>query len=414
MKRFAFALCATIVSLSAVAQGTLLKRLQGNPMIDSLANYVYNIGTAVPDWITYSYDGKYHKTVRIQCALTNDFLPTPSTGDPKKDLQNQRNDSIIQDRINRENKVYEAIRNTCKALTDNALESYIWEYHRNGVDSVRYAIVIGEYQNGDTLTTYHHNRDVDYINAPELISFSYNSYPYNIGSQWSPKGFGYFRYEYTPDSVYKPIKDIVPFDKEAYTRMIQPILKQEGITSRQFYVYHDSTYTIVRKDRNEDDFVLREQTVEPKQAKSETRGTVYTMHSRTQATEVLEQIKNATLAFLEDNTGFWFSFHPTITFFNGTHMKLRLSELFESQYLSRVPDFYYIYIRCASEQEFNIIIIEGKGDMMIPAEWAVLKSWKNGKVTYDKKALKKMTPQQAREKTSGFYSVTTRSFEPFE
>jgi hypothetical protein len=51
---------------------------------------------------------------------------------------------------------------------------------------------------------------------------------------------------------------------------------------------------------------------------------------------------------------------------------------------------------------------------MIPAEWAVLKSWKNGKVTYDKKALKNMTPQQAREKTSGFYSVTTRSFEPFE
>ncbi len=414
MKRIAFALCATIVSLSTTAQGTLLKRLQGNPMIDSLANFVYNIGTSVPDRITYSYDGKLHKTVNIHCTLTNDFLPTPSTGDPKKDLQNQRNDSILQDRINRENKVYEAIRNTCKALTDNALESYVWEYHRNGVDSVRYAIVIGEYQNGDTLTTYHHNRDVDYINAPELISFSYNSYPYNDRSQWSPKGFGYFRYEYTPDSVYKPIKDIVPFDKEAYTRMIQPILKQEGITSRQFYVYHDSTYTIVRKNFKEDDFVLREQTVEPKQMKSETRGTVYTMHSRTQATAVLDQIKNATLAFLEDNTGFWFSFSPTITFTNGTHWKLGFSELFESQYLSRVPDFYYIYINCVSEQEFNIIIIEGKGDMMIPAEWAVVKTWKNGKVTYDKKALKNMTPQQAREKTLGLSSVTTRSFEPFE
>ena len=100
MKRIAFSLCATIVSLSTTAQGTLLKRLQGNPMIDSLANYVYNIGTSVPDWITYSYDGKYHKTVRIQCALMNDFQPTPKTGDPKKDLPNQRNDSIIQDRIN--------------------------------------------------------------------------------------------------------------------------------------------------------------------------------------------------------------------------------------------------------------------------------------------------------------------------
>ena len=60
------------------------------------------------------------------------------------------------------------------------------------------------------------------------------------------------------------------------------------------------------------------------------------------------------------------------------------------------------------------MIVEGQGDMMIPAEWAVVKSWKNGKVTYDKKAMKNLTPQQAREKTSGFTSVTTRQFEPFD
>ena len=39
MKRIAFALWATIVSRSTTAQGTLLKRLQGNLMIDSLAIY---------------------------------------------------------------------------------------------------------------------------------------------------------------------------------------------------------------------------------------------------------------------------------------------------------------------------------------------------------------------------------------
>ncbi len=407
MKRIAFALCATIVSLSTMAQGTLLKRLQGNPKIDSLAIYAYNIGTDVPEWI-YSYDGKYHKTVNIQCTLTNDFQPTPATGDPKKDLQNQKLDSIRQDRINREHQVYEAIRNTCKALTDNALESYAWEYHRNGVDSVRYAIVIGEYQNGDTLTTFRHKRDVYYECAPELVSFNYNSYPYNDKSPWSPKGFGYFRYEYTPDSVYKPNKDIVPFNKEAYTRLIQPILEQEGITSRQFYVYNDSTYTIVRKGFKEDDFVMRMQTLEPKQTKSETRGTVYTLHSRAQANAVLDQIVKATWKYLEDNSGFWFDFHP----YNGFGYS-RLNELFDGKCLTRIRSFFHIYLHNFGE-EYNIMIVEGKGDMMIPAEWAVLKSWKNGKVTYDKKALKTQTPQQAREKTSGHTSVTTSSFEPFD
>jgi hypothetical protein len=272
---------------------------------------------------------------------------------------------------------------------------------------VRYAIVIGEYQNGDTLTTFRSDRDVYYYRAPELVSFDYNSYPYNNKSQWSPKGFGYFKYEYTPDSVYK--KDFVPFDKETYTKLIQPILKQEGITSRQFYVYHDSTFTIVRKNRNEDDFVLRVQTKEPKQMKSETRGTIYTIHSRAQANTVMEQIRMTTLAFLEDNTDFWFSFRPNIPFIDNR----KLSEFFKSEYMTRVPDFYHIYIHCFGE-EFNIIIVEGQGDMMIPAEWAVLKSWKNGKVVYDKKALKTQTPQQAREKTMGHTSVTTRSFEPFE
>jgi hypothetical protein len=241
-----------------------------------------------------------------------------------------------------------------------------------------------------------------------LLSFYYNTDPHNDGNPWRGKGYGYFRYEYTPDSVFMPKKDIVPFDKEAYTKAILPILKQEGITSRQFYVYNDSTYTIVRKDRKEDDFVLREQTDEPKQTKSETRGTIYTLHSRAQAYGVLEQIVKATWDYLEDNSAFWFTFHPYNDFEN-----TRLNELFESIYLTRTPSFFHIYIHGFGE-EYNIMIVEGQGDMMIPAEWAVVKSWKNGKVTYDKKALKTLTPEKAREKTSGFTSVTTRQFEPFD
>ena len=406
MNRIALALCATIVSLSTTAQRTLEKRLQGNPKVDNLVNEVTALG-GNPD-VSYYFDGKFHKTVGIFSNLMNDFQPTPPTGDPKKDAQNHFLDSVRQDRINQGRKVYEAIRNTCKALTDKATESYSWEYHRDGVDSVRYTIAIGEYQNGDTMTIYHNQRDVQYYNAPELLSFYYNTDPHNDGNPWRGKGYGYFRYEYTPDSVFMPKKDIVPFDKEAYTKAILPILKQEGITSRQFYVYNDSTYTIVRKDRKEDDFVLREQTDEPKQTKSETRGTVYTLHSRAQAYGVLEQIVKATWDYLEDNSSFWFTFHPYNDFEN-----TRLNELFESIYLTRTPSFFHIYIHGFGE-EYNIMIVEGQGDMMIPAEWAVVKSWKNGKVTYDKKAMKNLTPQQAREKTSGFTSVTTRQFEPFD
>ena len=405
MKRIVFALCAISISLSTMAQGTLEKRLQGNPKVDNLVNEVSALG-GNPD-VSFYFDGKFHKTVGIFSNLMNDFQPTPPTGDPKKDAQNHFLDSVRQDRINQGRKVYEAIRNTCKALTDKATESYSWEYHRDGVDSVRYTIAIGEYQNGDTMTIYHNQRDVQYYNAPELLSFYYNTDPHNDGNPWRGKGYGYFRYEYTPDSVFMPKKDIMPFDKEAYTKAILPILKQEGITSRQFYVYNDSTYTIVRKDRKEDDFVLREQTNEPVQTKSETRGTVYTLHSGAQANAVLEQIVKATWDYLDNAPNAWFFFHP----YNG-YVNTRLTELFESKYLTRVPSFFHIYLHNFGE-EYNIMIVEGQGDMMIPAEWAVVKSWKNGQLTYDKRALKNQTPQQAREKTSGYTSVITRQFEPF-
>ena len=43
--------------------------------------------------------------------------------------------------------------------------------------------------------------------------------------------------------------------------------------------------------------------------------------------------------------------------------------------------------------EYHIVILESKGDMMVPMEWQILKSWKNGKAVYDKKASKNLTPK---------------------
>jgi hypothetical protein len=294
-------------------------------------------------------------------------------------------------------------------LTDGALESYVWESHRGGVDSVRYAIAIGTYQNGDTLMTYQRQREVFYYNAPELLSFRYDSYPYNDERQGRPKGFGSFRYEYTPDSVSRPKKDIKLFNKEGYKQKLLPLLNQKGITSRQFYVYHDSTYTIDNTvDNSKKDFAYRVITVEPKILKSETWGTVYTLHSREQAYSLLAQMQAATWDFLDENPYMRFSFNQFHEF-----RDRRLSEFFENLDYKRIPEFYRVYLHCYGE-EYNIVIVEGTGNMMIPMEWAIIKSWKNGKVTYDKQAAKAMTPLEARSRTSEFTMTETRSFEPID
>lgn len=408
MKRITFALCATFISVGTMAQGTLQKRLQGNPKIDSLVSEVAALGGN--GTVNYYYDGKLHKTVSITCQLMNDFHPTPPTGDPQIDARNHKTDSIRKERCEQASQIYNAIRNTCKALTDDATESYTWEYHRNGVDSVRYTLALGEYQSGDTLRTWQRQREVQYYGAPEIIAFRYEPMPGNDGNPWISKGFGYFRYEYTPDSVGKQMKEYVPFNKQEYSALLQPILKQKGIATRQFSVYCDTTYTFKEVKWNDnDDFVLRENTLTPIQPKSETRGTIYTIHSKELADSVLSQMIQKTWVFLEDNPGISFHFEP-YTYYGFKTM----NELFENLDYRRLMGFYHIYLHSIGDQEFNVIVLEGTGDMMVPMEWLIVKSWKNGKVVYDKKRMKNMTPKEARNSTSGHRFTQTRQYEPID
>ena len=413
MKRTVFALCATIIALSTTAQGTIQQRLKGNPKIDSLVSEMEALGRSVR--VSYYYDGRLHKTIMMGCGLMKDYQPTPPTGDPKQDLQAQKLDSVRQMETLRLKRAYDAMRRTCQQLTDEAKESYSWEYHRGGVDSVRYTIALGEYVNGDTMQTYRRNRDVFYYNAPEIITFDYNPVPGSDVSPWRQKGYATFRYEYTPDSVIKMPKERTPFDKDAYTRLLQPILKQKGITTRQFYVYHDSTYVIEKKDWNNEEFVIRSNTISPRQLKSETWGTVYTLGSSAQADTVLSQIKQATWAFLNEHPGMDFSFNSN----SGYHSRA-LENMFHTFDSKRVPSSFYIYVHrspipgSTTDSEYHIVIIESKGDIMVPMEWQILKSWKNGKVEYDKKAAKNLTPKQARDNTSASRSTITRGYEPID
>jgi hypothetical protein len=121
---------------------------------------------------------------------------------------------------------------------------------------------------------------------------------------------------------------------------------------------------------------------------------------------VLSQLKATTWSFLENNSDFDFRFTPD-TYYEST----KLSELFEHFTPTRVPSFYYICLHSIGDTEFNILVIEGTGDLLMPMEWLILKSWKNGKVVYDKRS-KTLTPKQARDYTSAHRFISKRQFEP--
>ena len=128
------------------------------------------------------------------------------------------------------------------------------------------------------------------------------------------------------------------------------------------------------------------------------------------ADSVLSQLTETTWAFLEDNPGVSFHFKPH------TYYGLRtLNELFENLDYHRLMGFYHIYLHHIPDlEEFNIVVLEGTGDMMVPMEWLIVKSWKNGKVVYDKKRMKNMTPKEARSNTSGHRWTQTRQYTPID
>ena len=279
------------------------------------------------------------------------------------------------------------------------------------MDSVRYTIALGEYQGGDTLRTWQHDREVQYHGAPEIITFRCNPWEDKSGGPGAINGFGDFRYEFTPDSVGIEREDRVSFNKQAYTALIQPIMKQKGITTRQFYIYCDSTYTPKdMKWKDDDDFAIYEKSLDPLQPKSENRGTVYTMQSKELADSVLSQLIQATWEFLNENSNLvFFHFHP-----HNTYGVTGINTLFQSEDYHRVLNFYRIYLHSDGDKEFNIVVVEGTGDMMIPMEWLIMKSWKNGKIVYDKKRMKNITRQQARENTARNRFKTTRQYTPID
>jgi hypothetical protein len=110
-----------------------------------------------------------------------------------------------------------------------------------------------------------------------------------------------------------------------------------------------------------------------------------------------------------------FSFNPSSEY----HSRA-LEDMFHTFDSKRVPSSFYIYVHrspipsSTTDSEYHIVILESKGDIMVPMEWQILKSWKNGKIEYDKKAAKSLTPKQARDNTSASRSTITRGYEPID
>ena len=366
---------------------------QGNPKIDSLISELRAIGQE-PN-ITYSYlYGRHKREIHIAAVHFHDFQPHTKTGDERMDRINAIGDSLFLNTKQRDEEVLRLIQRTCKSMAEDATESYMWEYHRNDIDSIRYSMALGEIPEGKAShSSSTKNHDVYYYDAPQILTYRYTSAPRTDSiSRWDMKGMGVFEYIESTDSVDGKTEYL---DHEAYTRHIASILKQKGVESRPIFFSHDTTCTV---EKSNDNFVVRVETTLPVQPRSETRGTLYTIHSEELANRVLSQLADATWQYLKEHPNTCYEFNPERKYSHGS-----LRSFFVSTREPQVCDEFRMLIHSLRDEEFHILMLHTQGDLWIPSEWPVLQSWKNGKVTYARKA-KRLTPQEIKAYTTSWWT----------
>ena len=408
-------------------------RGEGNVLkIDSLVEYVKSLVKAKEDILnlhpstsenfvttTYSYGGKHTKEVTISCNLTQiPDRPIGLTGDTKKDSA-----SLFWTHYYREQgllyqQVYDAISNTCKQLADNVKEQNksLWERHNEGTDSVFYSLALREYPQGDTLRRWNSRHGSDYSSAPELVSFSYHSTPYLdtlslargqvLGRH---KGFGRFTYTYTPDSVYDNTHELL--DKKQFGKLVKSALKQKGIESRPFYLSHDkdcpdevSLFNFGQETTPMEMVYMKEvqpyseslgSHIEP--AFSETKGIIYTIKSKEKMDAVLHQLEQCIWQYLDRHPHLYYRFTPD-TPITGDMYYTKMDTYFTAEQRTPLYEESSIILH-RTRDEFHILVLDTTGDFWLPAEWPIIKNWKNGKVTYAKKP--KLTKKELRNYISG-------------
>lgn len=333
----------------AMLFASVIAHAQGNEQLEKLFRQMDSLG--IKPHIVYSNDGGHEKQVTAFNMIR--FEP-----DANGKLALAPGETGLE--------VHQLICETLKGLTDNAKEAYLWEKHNQQMDSVKYSLKLGS----DVTETLIYNYFMD-------------KKPRTGPLEGVTTGFGHLYYLAAMDST---ISNTEKIDVEDYKRYLQPILKQKGIEAQSIYLSHDTAYA---HQLNEEDMAIYEIIDAPIQPTSETKGTIYSMRSKEQAENVLNQIIEATWRYFDEHPTCQYFICPTRGYSNMFNSPVMSSSEFGETYKS-----FAIHL-LQFKDEYKIFFLDTKGELWLPKEIFVLQSWQNGKKKYNKR-IKQMTEEEAK------------------
>ena len=280
----------------------------------------------------------------------------------------------------------------------STVESYHFEKHQLGIDTVRYSICLN--RGPEHRITYDSLLDCQVYSrelGPETITFNYETNQKFCGKHF--EGWGHIEYskvEPLPASLvpatakkYEP----VCFDWDLYLQSIMPILSQKGISQRKFKWSQDEDFARKVKDPNID-LSFSYGNIFDALAVGETNGTLFFIPSdqKAFAEQVLKDVDAATLKYvlLHPEQTYAYKYN---TFFNSPNYWPRYDqEIIRSTTLNKDGIQNFVYIG-ADEKGYCFLLLNTKGNLFFPKEFSSLKSFVNGEKTY----YKGMEPKEDRK-----------------
>ena len=374
MKRIIFLTIMAAMQLDCLAQT--------NPKIESLYTYLKAKGIVKEYFLSNKTKAGLRKQFITSVINLYDESSVPIPTDFGQPV-NARLDSAYRAQWRNEREAFNVIRRTLGELMEDAAESYSYEYHQNGHDTIITTIAlksVGEklplsYSNMNL--TFYQNREA--VAMPEIVYFRYrDSKRLGVAGRQSV-GSGELSVNTIVDSTLYATKN---FDVDALLKAIAPVLKDKTIKHHTIHCQHDSTFDGFAYNQNasfDEGLLTFSRSV---RERGDSRLTVYKFTSEEKAKTVLHQLMERVRQYVADHPREAYTlcseeyFPPlnrTPMFKGGTY-----KETYEKDQPRRSVSIHTLM----DMEGFYIFINDWDDDECVPFEWKRLKEMVNGKKVY--------------------------------
>ena len=376
MKKYIFSILLAFIT--ATAQGQ-----QPNPRLQQLDEFLQQQGINVNHSQTNAIDGCITHNMHANPNLIN-LNPTFTQDMSEEEKQRLIHvyDSVNALRSQSFDNIIDNIRITFANLGKEASENYMYEYHKNDVDTISYSLAF-QFEN-DTLRSSRYNNLVIFGRAREAALFDYHQ----GYSEWfgGTQGIGNYNHSYSiPTGI--TWDDMQPFDTVAFSSHIQPVLKQvkklKGAKTYTVYWRHDEGF------KREDDFVFwstRQGEYSDNKHTGLTTGVHYFIPAqhKDEAEALYRQLDSLAYEYVNSHP-----MQPYTYKFTQQFPFLNLKNIVQGHSFKDDRE-YYLSCMCDKDGNYHILTLNNKGELWIPRDWQILKSYINGEKVY----LKGMEPKE--------------------